>query len=295
MSSILVDQLGNQIVNRDIIGVNPYDPLQSPLNSNVSFSNNKLVDAMGNVVPDFFAGRNNSNPTSTITNPGFLNKNEGEKHTVFESMSGVNTTVIFEIPMPNSKDGSVFMVMRSIVSISVSTSRAKMPIIPLGENTVNGFALGNKTVAGSIIKALTFNDEFTKQIQFFTEKSLKDRKDKFYYQLGSKTFFDSGTYEISHKHFDSIMRDDLIPFNIHTFSYSEYTGVKNNFLMNSIYGCTLINEGQVQSIENLITENTFTYVAKYAKLGQNVTQDYASFQTTETAMTGSRLLAQRKK
>lgn len=295
MSSILVDQLGNQIVNRDIIGVNPYDPLQSPLKSNVSFSSNKLVDAMGNVVPDFFAGRNNPNPTSTITNPGFLNKNEGEKHTVFESMSGVNTTVIFEIPMPNSKDGSVFMVMRSIVSISVSTSRAKMPIIPLGENTVNGFALGNKTVAGSIIKALTFNDEFTKQIQFFTEKSLKDRKDKFYYQLGSKTFFDSGTYEISHKHFDSIMRDDLIPFNIHTFSYSEYTGVKNNFLMNSIYGCTLINEGQVQSIENLITENTFTYVAKYAKLGQNVTQDYASFQTTETAMTGSRLLAQRKK
>lgn len=292
---MLVDQLGNQIVNRDIIGVNPYDPLQSPLNNNVAFSNNRLVDAMGNVVPDFFKGRNNVNPTSSITNPGFLNKNEEEKHTIFESMSGVNTTVIFEIPMPDSKDGSVFMVMRSIISISVSTSRAKMPIIPLGENTVNGFALGNKTVAGSIIKALTFNDEFTKQIQFFTEKSLKDRKNKFFYQLGSKTFFDSGTYEISHKHFDSIMRDDLVPFNIHTFSYSEYTGVKNRFLMNSIYGCTLINEGQVQSIENLITENTFTYVAKYAKLGQNVTQDYASYQTTETAMSGSRLLAQRKK
>ena len=65
--------------------------------------------------------------------------------------------------------------------------------------------------------------------------------------------------------------------------------------MNSIYGCTLINEGQVQSIENLVTENTFTYVAKYAKLGQNVTQDYASYQNTETAMTGSKLLAQRKK
>lgn len=292
---MLVDQLGNQIVNRDIIGVNPYDPLQSPLNNNVAFSNNRLVDAMGNVVPDFFKGRNNVNPTSSITNPGFLNKNDEEKHTIFESMSGVNTTVIFEIPMPDSKDGSVFMVMRSIISISVSTSRAKMPIIPLGENTVNGFALGNKTVAGSIIKALTFNDEFTKQIQFFTEKSLKDRKNKFFYQLGSKTFFDSGTYEISHKHFDSIMRDDLVPFNIHTFSYSEYTGVKNRFLMNSIYGCTLINEGQVQSIENLITENTFTYVAKYAKLGQNVTQDYASYQTTETAMSGSRLLAQRKK
>ena len=299
MSSILVDQLGNQIVNRDIIGVNPYDPLQSPLNSNVSFSNNKLVDAMGNVVPDFFAGRNNSNPTSTITNPGFLNKDDSNQTVFFESMSGVNTTVVFEIPMPNSKEGSVFVIMRSIISISVSTSRAKMPIIPLGENTVNGFALGNKTVAGSIIKALTFNDEFTQKIQFFTEKSLKDRKDKFFYQLGSKTFFDSGTYEISHKHFDSIMKDDLVPFNIHTYAFTEYPAAspkgRQRLIMNSIYGCTLINEGQVQSIENLITENTFTYVAKYAKLGQNVTQDYASFQTTETAMTGSRLLAQRKK
>jgi len=296
MSSELVDALGNPIVNRDIVGYNPYDSLTSPLQTNVSFdSRGKLYDAMGNEIPDYFAGRRAKESTETINNPGFLNKNDVEKMQIFESMSGSNTTVIFEIPMPDSKEGSVFIIMRSIISISVSTSRAKMPIIPLGENTVNGFALGNKTVAGSIIKALTFNDEFTKQIQFFTEKSLKDRKNKFFYQLGSKTFFDSGTYEISHKHFDSLMRDDLIPFNIHTFSYSEYTGVKNNFLMNSIYGCTLINEGQVQSIENLITENTFTYVAKYAKLGQNVTQDYASYQNTETAMTGSKLLAQRKK
>lgn len=296
MSSILVDQLGNPIVNRDVVGYNPYDPLQNPLTTNTSFSGQrKLIDAMGNEIPDYYAGKRSQTSIDKIENPGFLNKNDVENFQIFESMSGSNTTVVFEIPMPDSKDGSVFILMRSIISISVSTSRAKMPIIPLGENTVNGFALGNKTVAGSIIKALTFNDEFTKQIQFFTEKSLKDRKNKFFYMLGSKTFFDSGTYEISHKNFDSIMRDDLIPFNIHTFSYTEYTGLKNKFLMNSIYGCTLINEGQVQSIENLITENTFTYVAKYAKLGQNVTQDYASFQNTETAMTGSRLLAQQKK
>lgn len=294
MSTFLVDQLGNPIVNRDVVGYDPYDSLN--LNTNISsLRQRKLVDAMGNEIPDYFADRKAQAIVDSISNPGFLNKNDIENFQIFESMSGSNTTVIFEIPMPDSKDGSVFILMRSIISISVSTSRAKMPIIPLGENTVNGFALGNKTVAGSIIKALTFNDEFTKQIQFFTEKSLKDRKNKFFYMLGSKTFFDSGTYEISHKNFDSIMRDDLVPFNIHTFSYSEYTGIKNKFLMNSIYGCTLINEGQVQSIENLITENTFTYVAKYAKLGQNVTQDYASYQNTETAMTGSRLLAQQKK
>lgn len=294
MSSELVDTLGNPIVNRDVEGYDPFDSVV-PL-ANVSFDRrSKLFDAMGNEVPDYFAARRTNKAAETIDNPGFLDNKSEEKFQMFESMSGANTIVIFEIPMPDSKDGTVFITMKSIISISVSTSRAKMPIIPLGENTVNGFALGNKTVAGSIIKALIFNDEFSKQIQFFTEKSLKDRKNKFFYQLGSKTFFDSGTYEISHKYFDSIMKDDLLPFNIHTFAHSEYSGLKNKFLMNSIYGCTLINEGQVQSIENLITENTFTYVAKYAKLGQDVTQDYASFQNTETAMSGSRLLAQQKK
>ena len=198
MSSILVDQLGNPIVNRDVVGYNPYDPLQNPLSSNVSFAGQKkLIDAMGNEIPDYYAGKRAQASVDKITNPGFLNDKGEEKIQIFESMSGANTIVIFEIPMPDSKDGSVFITMKSIISISVSTSRAKMPIIPLGENTVNGFALGNKTVAGSIIKALTFNDEFTKKIQFFTEKSLKDRKNKFFYMLGSKTFFDSGTYEIS--------------------------------------------------------------------------------------------------
>ena len=308
MSNFLVDALGNPIANRDVLPYDVSNSLNFPnLETNVTFDKRaKLYDAMGNPVVDYFAAKRaakevgmitNNEISGTVTNPGILNQNDKEQILFFESMAGANTIVVFEIPMPDSKDGSVFVIMRSIVSISVSTSRAKMPIIPLGENSVNGFALGNKTVAGSIIKALTFNDEFTQKVQFFTEKSLKERKDKFFYQLGTKTFFDSKTYEISHKHFDSIMKDDLVPFNIHTYSYSEYTGGSHKLLMNSIYGCTLINEGQVQSIENLITENTFTYVAKYAKLGQDVTKEYshASFQNTETAMSGSKLLSQRKK
>lgn len=230
-------------------------------------------------------------PKSTIIDP---DKTESTTQ-IFESMSGSNTTVIFEIPGYDKKEGSIYIIMKSIISISVSTARAKMPVIHLGQNSVNGFALGNKTVAGSIIKTLIFNDEFSKAIEIFTDKSLKERKSTFFEDLGSKTFFEGGKYSITHKHFDDIMRDDIVPFNIHTFAYSEYTGPKNKFLMNSVYGCTLINEGQVQSIENLITENTFTYIAKYAKLGQTVTRDYQSYQNLESVLTGTKLLAQRKK
>lgn len=214
---------------------------------------------------------------------------------VFESMSGSTTTVLFEFPNYDPKLGSVFILMRSIVSLSVSVHRAKIPVIPLGENSVQGFALGNKTVAGSIIKTLTFDDELHGVVQYYTTASLKDKNANFIKNLGSKTYSLDSKYQITQKQFDDIMRDDLVPFNIYSYAFSEYTGGAGRMIMNSIYGCTIINEGQVQSIENLITENTFSFIAKYAKLGQTVTQELPSYPNTNTVLTGSQLLANKKR
>lgn len=214
---------------------------------------------------------------------------------VFESMSGSTTNVLFEFPNYDANQGSVFILMRSIVSLSVSVHRAKIPVIPLGENSVQGFALGNKTVAGSIIKTLTFDDELHQVVQYYTTASLKDKNTNFVKNLGSKTYSLDTSYQITQKQFDDIMRDDLVPFNIYSYSFSEYTGSTGKMLFNSVYGCTIINEGQVQSIENLITENTFSFIAKYAKLGQTVTQELPSYPNTNTVMTGSQLLASKKR
>lgn len=228
------------------------------------------------------------------------NRQDYEDYT-FESMSGATSVVIFEFPNHDKNQGSWFMVMRSIVSLSVSVHRAKIPITPLGFSTIQGFALGNKTVAGSIIKTLTFDDEFDQLVSYFRVRSQKERE-FFLYTLGSKGIgpvVDS-RYHITHKEFDSIMRDDLIPFNIHTYAISEYTGHRGRILINSIYGCTLINEGQVQSIENLITENTFSYIAKNAELGKTLhNQDpesglYASYPTINNVKTDIDLLSSKK-
>lgn len=224
---------------------------------------------------------------------GLANKSS---NSIFESMSGSNSTVLIEFPNYSKTQGSIFFLMRSIVSVSVSTARAKIPIIPLGESTVSGFALGTKTVAGSIIKALTYDDEFSKAIEIYTQKSLDD-KNKTIRDLGSKysSDFSNAKYNITQKEFDSIMRDDLIPFNIYTYSFSEYTGMDSKCLMNCIYGCTIINEGQTLSIENLITENTITYVAKYAKLGLDASRDFPSLPSSNTVTSGSKLLERNKK
>jgi len=187
--------------------------------------------------------------------------------------------------------------MKSIVSLSVSVHRAKVPIIPLGKSTVQGFALGNKTVAGSIIKTLTFDDELDKVVSYYKTSAIAE-KYKFMYDLGSKGFaFNDSKYRITQKEFDSVMRDDILPFNIHTYALSEYSGHNGRILVNSIYGCTLINEGQVQSIENLITENTFSYIARDAELGKTLynEENFPSYPSLTNHVSGTKLLAARKR
>lgn len=216
------------------------------------------------------------------------------RNVILESASGAHTSVLFEFP--NYKNNSSkYILMKSIISISCSTSVAKMPVITLGENTVQGFAIGNKTVAGSIIKTLMYNDELDNVITYYRSNAILEKEKEFLPDPSSKSLlvFGDNTYQITQKQFlDETMRDDLIPFNIYTYSFSEYSSMKGgNVLMNSIYGCTLINEGQVQSIENLVTENTFTYVAKYARLGHTVTPTEKSVPAFSAIKSGSQLLA----
>lgn len=213
----------------------------------------------------------------------------------FESMSGANTTVVVEFPTYEGSgyNGSVYVRMNSVVSLSWSVYRAKIPVTPLGESTVVGFALGNKTVAGHIIKTLTYTDELSGAVEFYTKLALADKEKNYIENLGSKTTIEFDTkYKITQKNFDSLMKDDLVPFNIHAYSISEYTG---QIIKDSIYGCTVINTGQVQSIENLITENTIAFIARNIEQNQDIRQDIPSYPSLNGVMSISKLLAEKKK
>lgn len=213
----------------------------------------------------------------------------------FESMSGANTIIVLEFPTfeGSGYEGSVYVKMNSVTTLSWSVYRAKIPVTPIGENSVSGFALGNKTVAGHIIKTLTYADEFTSVVEYYSKLAIKYKQDNYYENLGSKQPISlDSNYKITQKNFDSLMKDDLLPFNIHAYSISEYTG---KIVKDSIYGCTIINTGQVQSIENLITENTISFMAKYLEQNKDVTQNLPSYPSLNGAMSIGKLLAQRKK
>lgn len=219
----------------------------------------------------------------------------GETYSHIESMSGADTMVIIEFPAFEGGMYSkpVYVKLNSVVSLSWSVYRAKTPVTPLGESLVSGFGLGHKTVAGHIIKTLTYKDELSAIVQYYSKVSLYYKKANYVENLGSKVSISlDNKYEITQKNFDSLMKDDLVPFNIHAYSISEYTG---HIIKDSIYGCTIINTGQVQSIENLITENTIAFVAKYIEQAQDVTNNHQSYPSLNGVMSLSKLLAEKKR
>ena len=93
----------------------------------------------------------------------------------FESMSGANTIIVLEFPTfeGSGYEGSVYVKMNSVTTLSWSVYRAIIPVTPIGENSVTGFALGNKTVAGHIIKTLTYADEFTSVVEYYSKLAIK--------------------------------------------------------------------------------------------------------------------------
>ena len=219
----------------------------------------------------------------------------GETYSHIESMSGADTMVIIEFPAFEGGMYSkpVYVKLNSVVSLSWSVYRAKTPVTPLGESLVSGFGLGHKTVAGHIIKTLTYKDELSAIVQYYSKVSLDYKNANYVENLGSKVSISlDSKYEITQKNFDSLMKDDLVPFNIHAYSISEYTG---HIIKDSIYGCTIINTGQVQSIENLITENTIAFVAKYIEQAQDVNNNHQSYPSLNGVMSLSKLLAEKKR
>lgn len=218
------------------------------------------------------------------------------KSSTIEGMSGSDSIIVLEFPTykTDGSSSSFFVKMNSIVSLSYSVHRAKIPMTPVGQTCVSGFGLGTKTVAGHIIKTLLYTDELSEAVSVFTKLAIKDKNANYSTNYGSKTSisFDD-RYQISQKDFDSLMRDDITPFNIHSISISEYTA---KIVRDTIYGCTIINTGQVRSVENLMTENTIAFMAKNVEENKDVNETLPSFTSVNSGvMSLSRLLKDTKK
>ena len=117
----------------------------------------------------------------------------------------------------------------SLQTLSISTHQDKKPVRVIGSVNALDYTMGQRTIAGSLVFAV-FD-------QHFATEMFNDLE-----ELTGRTFF---------------LPDELPALDI-TVTFANEYGRQSRM---AIYGVRIINEGQVMSINDLYTENTYQFVA----------------------------------
>ena len=158
----------------------------------------------------------------------------------FNSFSGADIVAYIHIPPqpikgedmqgPNPMAEPVVGVLGNIQTISYSTFREVNPVRSLGKVYPDSYTRGPRTVAGTIV--------WTVLDQYVLAEALK------------YSYVDD--YDPS-----TILIDQIPPFNIIITFNNEYGDIATM----GIYGIRMVNEGATFSVDDMITEQTNTYVA----------------------------------
>lgn len=157
----------------------------------------------------------------------------------FSNMSYAGTDISATIVVPNidrntkTVGESDILEMAEIQTISYSIHRENSPVRTLGHVNPRGFVKGGRTIAGSLI--FTVFNEYA----FYRIKEFR--------QMMSETGL-----------FFAPLADMLPPFDIVLSFFNEY-GMASKM---KIYGVTIVDEGGTMSVDDLITEQTYTFMAR---------------------------------
>lgn len=142
----------------------------------------------------------------------------------YQSFSGTDTLAFIMMP------GSSPVLIGSLTTISYSMYRNKKPVINIGRTNINGVTRGSRIFAGTMIFTL-INQHWLKELQ-------------------EQIDWISG--------FSELKVDELPLFDIMIVSANEY----GNAVSMYIYGIDFTDEAQTVSVEDLFTENVFSFVAR---------------------------------
>lgn len=128
----------------------------------------------------------------------------------------------------------------------------------MGENVIDGFQINKKYVAGTMVNALLGKDEIAEFINQYS-KFAKDSGLNKYQDLATYSAYKAKTESQQIKKFHTFMKDDLTSFNVDVLFTQEYTDDVSRI---TLYGCNFINNGQVMSVHDMISEYTMSFVAR---------------------------------
>jgi hypothetical protein len=157
----------------------------------------------------------------------------------FSDMSYSGSDIVATLVIPKigtngqMEDEGDVLELAELQTISYSIHRENSPIRTLGHVNPKGFVKGARTIAGSMIFTV-FNEYAFYRIANFKRELAKTK----------------GSY--------APLADMLPPFDI-VFSFFNEYGLASKM---KIYGVTIVDEGGTMSIDDLITEQTYTYMAR---------------------------------
>ncbi len=160
----------------------------------------------------------------------YTDKNKLAPDYMFNSYSGVD--IMAELIVQGEDKP---LTLGELQTISYSIHRENKPVRTIGRASAHGFVKGPRTIAGSMIFTV-FNS-----YAFYRLKQYKD------------LVYGTGTNKKLYP-----LADMLPPFDI-CFTYANEYG---SFSRMRIYGVTIIDEGGTMSVDDLITEQTYTYMAR---------------------------------
>lgn len=168
---------------------------------------------------------------------------------LYNSYAG--TDIVATILVPNEKTD---LTLGELQTISYSIHRENSPVRVLGNVNPAGFVRGPRTIAGSLI--FTQFDEYT----FYRLQQFKEM--------------------MRHNLFP--LADMLPPFDI-ILTFSNELGLVSKL---KIFGVTIVDEGGTMSVDDLITEQTYTYMARGIQPLINYTpQDFESWRNQPNYLT----------
>ena len=150
------------------------------------------------------------------------------------SFAGADIVATMVLPPMGEQDGNgTYLEIGDLQTVSYSIHRENSPIRTLGHSNVRGFVKGSRTIAGSLIFTV-FNEYSWYKIEEY--KNYLSRTNGFFAPLA----------------------DMLPPFDIVFTFFNEY----GNASKMKIYGVTIVDEGQTMSVDDIITEQTYTFMAR---------------------------------
>lgn len=203
-----------------------------------------------------------------------------ELEQTYKTIPGTIVKVLIEFPNYSEDGNSAVIELDDVMTLSYSVFRVKVPVVTLGQNSVDGYGLGVKTVAGTMIRSVFMTDrlsEFQTNCYLLNQEQIQERLDNLDGKMSTG---------VPLKDQLAFMKDDLSYFNIYMVSVSEelknYTSNAPFMKQEMIIGAMIINNGQTYSIEDLITESTFSFQAKAVRTSSDPS-DYSRGFSSNTA------------